>query len=99
MSAAAIIIMHQRRAMRQFREAGATAPTSPRGLEELQVRRTLGVRRLIAAGVLREVRQGAYYLDERRAADYVQRQRTRMLVFCVVVVVIGIAIMLLAAQR
>ena len=58
------ILRRERKLVRRFREIGATTPASARTLEELHLRRGVGVHRLRNRAVIREAEPDRFYLDE-----------------------------------
>ena len=76
-----IVGAKQRRYMRQFREANATNATRAKSLEEVGCKGSHVFQGLVARGVMVEVSQGRYYLDQ-EAADAMasRRQRTALIV-------------------
>jgi hypothetical protein len=58
------ILRRERKLVRRFREVGATTPASARTLEELHLRRGVGVHRLRNRAVIREAEPDRFYLDE-----------------------------------
>lgn len=80
-STGAIVVALARRAERriveQLREAGATSPAKTEPLFGLRWTEKRRLRRLLAAGAIREASPGAYYLNEAALTLYRQRRRRR----------------------
>lgn len=70
MSATIIIRTKRRRAIRRFREAGITSPARATFCENLGIRWSWPLNKLIRRGVLVDVGDGRYYLDEEAAQQY-----------------------------
>ncbi|MCA9243404.1 MAG: hypothetical protein KDA32_05580 [Phycisphaerales bacterium] len=87
MSAAAVIIMHQRKLVRRFIENGATRPSTAKSLNELGVRQNWIFRRMAAEGVFVAERDGRWRFDESAWGAYQQRQRNRLIVFLSIVLI------------
>ena len=64
MSSGSLIVHVQNRCIRRFREAGALSADRARPLAEIGEREHFPLRRLRAAGVIREDGDGRFYLDE-----------------------------------
>lgn len=92
MSSGSLIVHQQRKCIRRFREAGAVAAEQARTPAELGQREGFVMRRLLAAGVLREANSGRYYLDEARAEVWRQQRRMRVLL----TLMLGLALLLIA---
>ena len=60
----AVVVVHQNRLMRQFREAKATAPKSASTLTDIGCRNSWVFRRMVARGVFIETNDGRFYMDE-----------------------------------
>jgi hypothetical protein len=82
----AVIVMHQNRLMRQFRDAKATTPKSASTLTEIGCRNSWVFRRMVARGVFIETCDGRFYLDEESARLFVKRRWQRMLIFLAAVI-------------
>ena len=70
----AVVVMHQNRLMRRFRDAKATTPKSGRTLAEIGCRNSWTFRRMAARGVFIETSDGRYYMDEDAARWFVKRR-------------------------
>jgi hypothetical protein len=88
----AVVVMHQNRLMRRFRDAKATTPKSARTLAEIGCRNSWIFRRMVAGGVFIETSDGRYYMDEDAARWFVKR-RWRVILIFLAVVIIGFAIL------
>ena len=77
----AVVVGHQNRLMRRFRDAQATGPKSARTLAELGCRDSWIFRRMTARGVFIRMDDGRYFMDEDAARRFVKLRRQRMLVF------------------
>lgn len=83
--------------VRRFKEAGATGPLSARSLDQLHLRRSLGVRRLHDRAVIREADAERFYLDEEVwEALGRTRRRVSIAVLCLMVLFI---VAVLAVRR
>ncbi len=71
----AIVAAMQNRHVRTFRNAGATSESTARSLDELGCWNSPIHRRLVRAGVLREVSGKRFYLDEDAWNAVVRRRR------------------------
>lgn len=90
-STAVVVAASTNRIIRTFRRAGATSPQTAKTLEELGCRRSLPFRKLERRGVLVEVPDERYYLDEDAAEEFATYRRMIFLVsLAVAMVVIGI---------
>ena len=85
------VLRKERRVVKRFRETGATSAPAARRLEDLQLRRGLGLRRLRERAVIREASPEHYYLDEEMWAA-LGRRRRRVALF-----VLAIALVLVLA--
>ncbi len=94
MSAAAVIIIQQRRAIRRYEEAGARSPETARRPDELGCRESWAFRRLVTRGVLRELPDGRLHLDADGVRRYEERLRFARGVV-VLLLVAGLALALL----
>jgi hypothetical protein len=99
MSGAAVIIRRQRRAMRQFREAGAMSAKQAKTFGEVGARQSRSVNWLIRAGVLVEVSDGRFYLDEQAARRYEQRRLQRVMIALIATAVFVLVLLLCSAGR
>ena len=71
----AVVVVHQNRLMRQFRDAQATAPKSASTLADIGCRNSWVFRRMVARGVFIETNAGRFYMDEDAARMFVNRRR------------------------
>ena len=94
MGSAVSVILTQDRAIRAFRDAGATSPQSARRFEELGLKPTWVKRRFIAAGVLIEAAPDTYYLDEQGVTRFAARRR----IIAAVVLAIGLLLIAVAPK-
>lgn len=99
--AAVALIRKERKVVRRFREAGATTPALARSLDEVGIKRGVGLRRLRERAVIREAAPERYYLDE-EVWRTIKRQRRRQAIIVVVVVAVliltGLVVARLVAQ-
>ena len=84
----AVVVMHQNRLMRRFRDAMATTPKSARTLAEIGCRNSWTFRRMAARGVFIETSDGRYYMDEDAARWFVKRRWRVMVVFLAAVILL-----------
>jgi hypothetical protein len=84
MSAAAVIIIWQKRYMRRFREASATDSSRAVTLKEAGCHDSWIFRRLVTRGVFVPGPGGRFYLDEHAALAFRQWQMRVALIFTVV---------------
>ncbi len=89
---AAIIRRKEREVVDDFRQAGATSPTTAKSLADLGLEDNWPVRRLRRRAVIREPEPGIMYLDEEVWAAVRQTRRRVILVFVVLIVVIGLGV-------
>lgn len=95
MSAVVVIaVRQQKRAIRAFKNAGATSPTTTQRLEDLRIRRSLPIRALIRHDVLVETSEGRFYLDTARAEAHARARRIRAIVL-VSISLVAIALILI----
>lgn len=92
MSAAAVIIIRQKRMIRSFIAAGATNAANARSFSELGLRESWITRRLIKAGVFVKVEAGRYYVSGPAWAAYCRRRRERAFIFLCFVVFIALVL-------
>lgn len=92
---AEVVIVKQKRMMRRFTESGAVSPQTAKTLEELDCRDSFLFRRMAAAGVFRRTEEGKYYLDERAAAEFRGRQKTRILIAMLIALLLVVLIVML----
>ena len=91
------ILRRERQVVRRFREGNATAPSAARTLDELQVPRGSGLRRLRHRVVIREAGAERFYLDEEVwEALESTRRRVSIAVLCLIVLLI---VAVLAVRR
>jgi len=83
-----VVVMHQNRLMRRFRDARATSPKSARTLAEIGCRNSWTFRRMVARGVFIETDDGRYYMDEDAAHWFVKRRWRVMLIFLAVLILL-----------
>ena len=83
-----VILMHQNRLMRRFRDAMATDPKSATTLADIGCRNSWIFRRMVARGVFIETGEGQYYMDEDAARWFVKRRWRVMLIFIVVAILL-----------
>jgi hypothetical protein len=83
------ILRRERKLVRRFREVGATTPASARTLEELHLRRGVGVHRLRNRAIIREAEPDRFYLDEEvwEAVGRTRRQ-VSIAVLCLIILFI-----------
>ena len=91
------ILRRERTVVRRFREAAATAPAAARTLDEMQMRRTAGLRRLRHRAVIREAAPERFYLDE-EVWEAVGRSRRRVSI-AVLCLIVFFIIAVLAVRR
>ncbi len=84
----AVVVVHQNRLIRQFREAKATAPTTASTLTEIGCRNSWVFRRMVARGVFIETSDGRFYMDEDTARWFVKRRWQRMFIFLATVILL-----------
>jgi hypothetical protein len=94
-SGGAVIVMAQNRAMRRFAEAGATAPEHAVRMEDLGIRRSWSIGRMIVHGVFVPVGDARFYIDVDAAARFRALRLRRMLIFLAVCLLIGAGVLLL----
>jgi hypothetical protein len=83
------ILRNERKVVRRFREAGATSPAAAVTLDQLQLRRGIGLHRLRDRAVIREAGHDRFYLDEEVwAALGRTRRRVSVAVLCLIVLFI-----------
>lgn len=95
MSGGALIIMRQKRYIRAFQEAGATAPSTAKTLEEVRCRPSWILNRLVARGVLIAGEGNRYYLDV-NASDRLLAFRRRIALWLIVVFLAIVLLLTLA---
>ena len=83
-----VILMHQNRLMRRFRDAMATDPKSATTLADIGCRNSWIFRRMVARGVFIETGERQYYMDEDAAQWFVKRRRQVMFIFIAVVILL-----------
>lgn len=83
MSAGAIIPIAIRRAERRvierLRDSGADSYATAQPLTDLRLFEEQRLRRMLAAGAIRETAAGEYFLDEAALEDYSQQRRKKVL--------------------
>lgn len=83
MSAATIVPIAIRRAeqrmIERLRDSGATSYATAQPLSDSRLIEERRLRRLLAAGAIREAESGEYFLDETALENYSQRRRKRIL--------------------
>ena len=84
----AVVVVHQNRLMRQFREAKATAPKSASTLTEIGCWNSWVFRRMVARGVFIEASAGRFYMDEEKARCFVKRRWQRMFIYLATVILL-----------
>ena len=83
------ILRRERKVVRRFREAGATAPAAARSVDDLHIHNTLALRRLRHLAVIREAGSDRLYLDEEVwEALGRSRRRVSVAVLCLIVLII-----------
>ena len=92
----AVVVMHQNRLMRRFREAKATDPKSATTLADIGCRNSWVFRRMVARGVFIEIGKRRYYMDEDAAQSFVKRRWRVMFIFiAVAILVLAVVLMFL----
>ena len=92
------ILRHERKVVRRFTEAGATAAASARTLDDLDLHHgSLALRRLRHRAVIREAAPAHFYLDE-EVWDAVGRTRRRVSIAILCLIVLFI-VAVLAVRR
>jgi hypothetical protein len=91
------ILRRERKLVRHFRDANATAPEGARTIEDLHLHHSAALRRLRHRAVIREAGAGRLYLDE-GVWEAVGRTRRRVsiAILCLIVVFI---VAVLAVRR
>ena len=84
----AVVVRHQNRLMRRFRDAKATSPNAATTLVEVGCRNSWTFRRLAARGVFIETDNDRYYMDEEAARSFVKRRRRVIFIFLAVVILL-----------
>ena len=84
----AIVVVHQNRLLRRFREAQAKAPKSASTLADIGGRNSWVFRRMVARGVFIETSAGRFYMDEDAARLFVKRRWQRMLIYLAAVILL-----------
>jgi hypothetical protein len=82
------VIIKQNQYMRIFRKAGATDRPRARTLADLGVRESWIFRRMADKGVFVSAGNGAYYMDENAAAEFVAARRKRAFFILVLMLLI-----------
>ena len=85
----AVVVGHQNRLMRRFRDAQATGPKSAQTLAELGCRDSWIFRRMAARGVFIGMDDGRYYMDEDAARRFVKLRQQRVLVFLAIAAILS----------
>ena len=88
----AVVVMHQNRLMRRFRDAQATDPKAATTLADIGCRNSWIFRRMVARGVFIETTDGRYYMDKEAARRFVKR-RWRVIFIFLAIVIVGFAIL------
>ena len=88
----AVVVIHQNRLMRRFRDAKATDPKAATTLADIGCRNSWIFRRMVARGVFVETMDGSYYMDDEAARRFVKR-RWRVIFIFLAVVIVGFAIL------
>ena len=86
---AIIISKKRRRILNAFREAGVTSPENARAIEEVGLSKSILLEIQKLRGVLVEVDNNRYYLDEMREKQVMRFRRTLIVVLIVIVVLIA----------
>ncbi len=84
----AVVVMHQNRLIRRFRDAKATDPKSATTLTEIGCRNSWIFRRMAARGVFIETENGRFYMDEDAARRFVKRRWRVAFIFLAAVIVL-----------
>jgi hypothetical protein len=71
------VIIKQNQYMRTFRKAEATDRSRAKSLADLRVRESGIFRRMVDKGVFVDIGNGAYFLDEDAAAEFIAARRKR----------------------
>src|SRR6266498_3382015 len=90
--AIAVMRMQEREVVDDFRAVGATSPATARGFEEIGLFSENALARLRARAVIREAEPGRYYLDE-EVWSAVRRQRQRMALVMLILVLAGVVLL------
>jgi hypothetical protein len=77
-----------RKVVKCFRAAGAIGAASAKHLDELHLRRSTGLRRLLNRTIIREVPRERFYLDEEVWADAERRRRGLALIVTAIVLLV-----------
>lgn len=77
----AVVVRHQNRLMRQFRDAKATDTKSATTFADIGCRNSWVFRRMVTRGVFVEAGKGQYFMDEDAARWFIKRRRRVMFVF------------------
>lgn len=88
-TAAAVILIREKKVVRAFREANAVSADSARTLDQLGLREDRAVGRLKRRSVLQEGQGGRLYLDE---LAWAESRRRRLMVVATLVVVALLAV-------
>jgi hypothetical protein len=91
------ILRRERKVVRRFREAKATAPAAARTIDELHLHHSGALRRLRHRAVIREAGPGHLYLDE-EVWEAVGRTRRRVSIAILCLIVLFI-VAVLAVRR
>ncbi|GAG20028.1 unnamed protein product [marine sediment metagenome] len=84
----AVVVIHQNRLMRRFRDAKATDLKAATTLADIGCRNSWVFRRMVARGVFIETMDGRFYMDEEAARQFVKLRWRTMIVFLAVVIVL-----------
>jgi hypothetical protein len=82
------VVIVQNKYMRVFRKVGAVDRGRARTLADLGLRETGIFRRMADRGVFVEAGNGAYYMDENAAAEFVAARRKRAFIAFALVVLV-----------
>lgn len=96
----AIIAIRMRRYKQAFRTAGATSPAAAIRPADCGLRETLVFHKLVREGILVQVGNGRYYLDETRDAAVMRiRQKLILALLCIIILILLISSAVTALQH
>jgi hypothetical protein len=88
--AATVASRNRRRIIKAFRKAAAVSPETARTLEDIGVTKSPLLKMMKARGVLVEVDENRFYLDEQR--EQKTRQNRRLWIYLLVMVIVVVAL-------
>jgi|WetSurMetagenome_2_1015567.scaffolds.fasta_scaffold187988_3 hypothetical protein len=89
-----IVVLRIKKLINRYKISGTISPQSAKTLKELNIRRSLVLRKLLRRNVIIESAPGKFYLQENNLIEYLKNRRRRMKTVVIILMIIMILLIL-----